>query len=60
LPLTWQEWVEFWQKDHEGKEHPHLLNDSMMQVRWQQEPLPTGTADPAGSDGAGARTGGKL
>ena len=53
VPLTWQEWVEFWQKDHEGNEHPHLLSDSMMPVRWQQEPL---AADPRDSNGAGART----
>jgi hypothetical protein len=60
VPLTWQEWVEFWQKDHEGKEHPHLLNDSMMLVQLWQEPLAAGTADPLGSDGAGARTVGNL
>ena len=30
LPLTWQQWVEFWQKDQEGQGYPRLLSDSVM------------------------------
>jgi hypothetical protein len=30
LPLTWKEWVDCWQQDHEGKGHPRLLNDGVL------------------------------
>jgi hypothetical protein len=30
VPLTWEQWVECWQKDHEGKGHPHLLGDGVV------------------------------
>src|SRR5262249_30472874 len=39
VPLTWQEWVEFWQKDHEGQGHPHLLSDSVMLIHLEPEHL---------------------
>jgi hypothetical protein len=32
VPLTWQEWAEFWHKDHNGEDHPHLLSDSVRLV----------------------------
>ncbi|HLJ96575.1 MAG TPA: hypothetical protein VKU02_25600 [Gemmataceae bacterium] len=32
VPLTWQEWVEFWQKDHEGQGYAQLLSDSLLLV----------------------------
>jgi hypothetical protein len=30
VPLTWQQWVEFWQKDQEGQGYPRLLSDNDM------------------------------
>jgi hypothetical protein len=26
VPLYWQQWVECWQKDQDGQEHPHLVS----------------------------------
>jgi hypothetical protein len=40
VPLTWQEWVDFWQKDHEGQGQPHLLSDSVMLVPFDEEQRP--------------------
>jgi hypothetical protein len=32
IPLTWDEWVECWRKDHAGQGHPRLLQDGMAQL----------------------------
>jgi hypothetical protein len=45
MPLTWQNWVEFWQKDHEGQNHAHLLSDSVMLLRLESEQRSQGTTD---------------
>jgi hypothetical protein len=41
VPLTWQQWVEFWQKDQEGLGHPRLLSDSVMLLHIEPEETAT-------------------
>jgi hypothetical protein len=61
VPLTWQEWVEFWQKDQEEQGHPHLLSDSVMLLHIEPEQpsprtehLPSRLTDPVSTrDGSG-------
>ena len=36
VPLKWPEWVEFWQKDHEGQGPPDLLGDRLRLLQFAQ------------------------
>jgi hypothetical protein len=45
VPLTWKEWAEFWHKDHNGEEYPHLLSDSVRLVPCQPKQSFDGTAE---------------
>jgi hypothetical protein len=46
VPITWQEWVEFWQKDQEGQGPPDLLGDRLL-LRFAQTRGPDGVMDHA-------------
>jgi hypothetical protein len=48
VPLTWTEWVEFWQKDHEGPGPPDLLSDRVMLLQFAQK-------QPSNNDGVTER-----
>jgi hypothetical protein len=49
VPLTWKEWAEFWHKDHNGEEYPHLLSDSIRLVPFPPEPVSEATAEMPGA-----------
>jgi hypothetical protein len=34
IPLTWDDWVDCWRKDHDGQGHPPLLHNGMAQVQF--------------------------